>query len=152
MNRLEDNKEILNGIQKEHGFNVPDGYFDGLAHKIQERCVQETKIPEKVGIMRVLRPQLAFVSLIVIFAALTYSVFTIVLPNNDSIKRGLSAIELDIEDFEYLDIEEDIIVDAIISQDDTIQSKEEPKQEISDEMLHYLIENNADFTTLFEEY
>lgn len=150
MSKITHKERDLEGFSNESGFIVPDGYFDHLAYKIQDACVQETKQPEKVGLIQVLKPQLAFISLIAVFAIMVYSVYTFVIPQ-DTIKRGLSAIELDISDFEYFDIEEEIIVDAIINQIDTVQ-KEEPSQEISDELLHYLIENNVDFTTLLEDY
>jgi len=152
MNENFDIENSLKGLKKETGFSTPDGYFDNLAHKIQARCIEETRVPEKTSLIQILKPQLAFISMITIFGLLTFSVYKLVIPNY-SIKENISSIELNIEDFDYIDIEEEIIVDALISESDTSQLKEqEQEEEISDELLHYFIENHADFTTLLEYY
>lgn len=152
MNMKEDfNIEGLNKINKQAGFTAPEGYFDNLAVRIQDRIVKENQTAEKVSFWQLLKPQLAFASLILVFAFLTYSVYTLVVPE-DEISRGLSAIHLELSDFEQIDIEEDIIVDAIISTEDTVRSKKEVKIELSDELMQYLLENNAEFPTLLEGY
>lgn len=152
MNMKEDfNIEGLNEINKQAGFTAPEGYFDNLAVRIQDRIVKENQTAEKVSFWQLLKPQLAFASLILVFAFLTYSVYTLVVPE-DEISRGLSAIHLELSDFEQIDIEEDIIVDAIISTEDTVRSKKEVKIELSDELMQYLLENNAEFPTLLEGY
>lgn len=145
------NIEDLKHLKGNPGFTTPEGYFDQLSMRIKDRISEETNNKEQVSLWRVLKPQLAFASLIVVFAFLVYSVYNFVIPQ-DEISRGLSAVQIELEDFEQIDIEEDIIVDALISTEDTACSKEEVKIEISDELMQYLLENNEQLPTLLEGY
>ena len=110
----------LDKIKKETGFQIPDGYFEDFATKMQENIHQET---EPKTLIRILRPIFSAAAVLVGFTILSYFVYGAFIdkPVNDSPNNIAQ------NDYEEEMYNEELILDVLYNdetiEEDTINSE-----------------------------
>ncbi len=149
--RLEGNLEELKRNNRA-GYNVPDGYFDSLPAKIQERCyysASESSNRVKVGFLSIIKPYLLIGSFMVVMTVGIYNAYEFVIPSSTSNYNVDMAAnsEILVQDIAFNINESDLI--EFVDEDNLTQSI--VGNNISEEAIEYLVDNNIDYSTLLNE-
>jgi len=146
MQNFKMNLEDLKG--KENPFLVPDGYFEDLPSRIQERITSGKE--EHVWALRLfqlVKPQFALAFMIVAFAVITLTTIDLILSgrkdavNNNNMYTRI--IEVDASEFS-----EQHFLDVLLEGE---KKEDIKKQEEMDFYIHYLVDEDIDYATLIDE-
>ncbi|MCT4640330.1 MAG: hypothetical protein N4A72_21710 [Bacteroidales bacterium] len=148
--RLEGNLEELKRNNKA-GYSVPDGYFDSLPAKIQERCYHTSESSDrvKIGFLSMLKPYFLIGSFMVIMTVGIYNAYEFVIPStavHHNIDMSSNA-ELLVQDIAYNINETDLI--EFVDEENLNQNITD--NNISEEAIEYLVDNDIDYSTLINE-
>lgn len=125
---------------KSNPFRTPDGYFDSLDERIMAEIkpvVQTKSTPGKI--IKLLKPAFGLAASLLLVGLLVYSpVKTLLLKNNTKpvIEENSSADLLDNFSFELSTLDDNTLVNTILSDETSISSSSNP-----DELLSYLSSN-----------
>lgn len=149
---------LLSEIPKYNPFAVPAGYFDELPLRIQEKCIEARKPSWIERITWMLRPAFAIPAAVVVIAlVLTFALMNgndngkIIEPlpvaevhydNNSA--EAITAQALDIDDPALMEALWDNSENEITEEDFYINANEE-------EIIKYLVENDADVSSIVKE-
>ena len=111
---------------KKNPFVTPEGYFDSLQERIQERCAEPE---QRKGWRKLLRPQLAFAVSFIALALIGKGVVTLVTdkPDNGTATNVIAGVEGD--------------TSRLYSQDDMYAVND--TEIIDDVIISYLVNNNV---------
>lgn len=142
-------KENIKGLGFDYGldlpFTVPQGYFDSLSQRVQEYCITHSpqRKQETISIWHTIRTQISlaggFVALVV-FALFGYY-FLQPKPNAENMVSNNHFFEIIQTDVCCFDNENHINQPEL---GDTVRTKQK------DEVIHYILKQNIDYTTLVE--
>ncbi|MGE0088884.1 MAG: hypothetical protein AB7S50_05340 [Bacteroidales bacterium] len=142
LKQLEELKE-----KNSNPFEVPDGYFDSLPSRIQNKIIADSeKQPVFKKILVVLKPQLAFAAAFIGIALLSIVTLEYIFKDKATlpVTNGVYTriIEVDASEFS-----EQHFIDVLL--DENKQNTEEKNN--SDEYINFLLDENIDYTTLIDE-
>ncbi len=139
--------EQMEDRRKENPFQVPEGYFDTLHARIQDR-IQNENVSSFTKVVRILRSQLALGVYLVLFAAVAYGIIAIVLPQaqDNSLPSSDYARTMEVDAFEY---SEQHFIDVLLEEETT--KEEEQKAKETEYYIHYLVDEDIDYGTLIDE-
>jgi hypothetical protein len=129
-------------------FSVPDGYFDELPSRIQEKVTSETKEQNWFfKTVQYIKPQLVLGFMIIAFAITSISVFDFILSNRDKadINKELFTRTIEVDPYEFT---EQHFIDVLL--DDNKDVIEKKKIE-TDYYINYLVNEDIDYGTLIDE-
>ena len=134
------------------GYTVPDGYFENLPMRIQQRCIDEQKSSftevVKVGILSIIKPYLLMGSFMITLLIGIYTVNTFLIPSDQMIvtpalsENGSYKIEDMMSQFNESDLT------AFVDEAEMVSAVNE---NYSGEAVEFLIDENIDYSTLIEE-
>ncbi len=138
--------EQMEGQRKENPFRVPEGYFDTLHARIQDR-IQNENVSSFRKVIRILRSQLALGLYLVLFAAIAYGIIHIVLPEaqDNPLPSSDYARTMEVDAFEY---SEQHFIDVLLEEE---TKEEEEKVKETEYYIHYLVDEDIDYGTLIDE-
>ena len=141
-NKLEEFKK-----GKTNPFMVPDGYFDSLPSRIQER-ISDSRREQSIfaRILLVAKPQLALAFAFIVFAFITLTTIEYVLNNQTKlpVSNGIYTriIEVDASEFS-----EQHFIDVLLDEN----KKPNEKKKSTEHYMNYLIDQDIDYTSLIDE-
>lgn len=128
-------------------FSTPEGYFEDLPTRIQDRIISENK--EYNWVIRLfsyIKPQFALGFMIVAFAAIAYTTTTFILSDQrNAIETDLYTRTIEVDPSEFT---EQHFIDVLLEDEKKI---EEQKKEETDLYIHYLVDEDIDYGTLIDE-
>lgn len=141
--KLEDLKE--NSINP---FSVPNGYFDELPSRVQERICREKEQKWFLRTVKYIKPQLALGFMIVAFATISITAVDYILSNRNSsgINRDLFTKTIEVDASEFT---EQHFIDVLLEDKKEIIEKKEIE---TDHYINYLINEDIDYGTLMDEF
>lgn len=113
MSKSDDILKNLNGLKKETPFNVPEGYFDDFARKMQDRIAEEKSEKKSFIFSLNIKPQVIFAYTFSIIVLIFGSLWIMNIDKNGSISLSEDVIAEIIDD-NIVSYDESIIVDAFI--------------------------------------
>ncbi len=128
-------------------FEVPEGYFESLPSRIQDRIIADgEKQPVFKNILVVLKPQLAFAAAFIGIALLSIVTLEYVFKDKTTlpVSNGVYTRIIEVDASEY---SEQHFIDVLL--DENKQNTE--KKNSSDEYINFLVDENIDYTTLIDE-
>ena len=155
----------LSKIKKENTYKVPDNYFDEFPAKIQSICIAQQSLLFSVKEKFILLPfplgrgrgmgffkpslRLATVSFsIVVVFLFSYVIINYYISNNTSTTLSTEEIS-EILEFNSYNIEEDLLVEALIQETGFTITDEDFEQ--TDELIEYLVDYDINYETLVYE-
>ncbi len=139
-------EQEFSGLKKENPFRVPDKYFDNLPEKIQAN-IHVRKKATGMPVTRIidfLKPHLALAAAILGFALIGYTGFRYFINrNSDSQIRNREIAEY--MDFYSNDFDNTLIMDLLEEQE---QQSIETDDDLSEEIINYLLNENIDIYTI----
>lgn len=141
--RLDDHKP-------EKGFMVPEGYFEAFPEKLQARMKADLPVEKKVKRLNFM-PQLALAAS---FAGLMFIAYTGIrfLVNNQQSQTGNGiAVIADISDYSIDELDETMLYDVYMEGNEMENSAIDSDGSSTDEMIDYLILEDADIEVLMQE-
>ena len=165
MNELSKIAPNLSKIKKENTYKVPDNYFDEFPAKIQSICLAQQSllfsIKEKFITllfplgrgrgMSFFKPSLRLATVsfsIVVVLLFSYVISNYYISNNTSTTLSTEEIS-EIMEFNSYNIEEDLLVEALIQETGFAITDEDFEQ--TDELIEYLVDYDIDYETLVYE-
>jgi len=136
----------FSGLKKENPFRVPDKYFDNLPEKIQVNIHAHKKAigMPVTRIIDYLKPHLALAAAILGFALIGYTGFRYFINrNSNSNIRNREIAEY--MDFYSNDFDNTLIMDLLEEQE---QQSVETDDDLSEEIINYLLNENIDIYTI----
>jgi len=159
MSPKKQNSFSLKDHKSDSGFKVPEGYFDALPGQVQARLLEEKQAePKKPTIRSLMLPQLAAAASFIGLMFISYIGITFVLDTQE-IKKGIQQTEIaDLSDFPLEDLDEDMLYE-LYSQTSAQESATAPENKSfpspennnTDEMIEYLLLEDADIEILMQE-
>ncbi len=147
MKELEKNKEVIGRFGRELPFKVPSEYFEELPMKIQSICLSKEKEKVHIPFLQLIKSQLALAMGFIILAALAFAgYYYIKPPSQNSVLTNDDYIE--IVEKHISDFDEGHLLNAVKDSKDT----HSPSNDLTDEMIRYLLKENVDYVTLMEQY
>lgn len=141
--RLDDHKP-------DKGFSVPEGYFEAFPEKLQARMKAEQPVEKKVRRLNFI-PQLAIAAS---FAGLMFIAYTGIkfLVSNQQIQteNGIAVIA-DISDYSLEELDETMLYEVYMEGNETGNSAIQSEDNGTDDMIDYLILEDADIEVLMQE-
>jgi hypothetical protein len=144
--------EFINKLEEIKGtkanpFNVPEGYFDSLPSRIQERISDNQR--EKSIFSRffvVAKPQLAFAFAFIVFVFISITIVKYVFDNQPKmpISNGVYTRIIEVDASEY---SEQHFIEVLLDEN----KKPNEKKKSSEHYINYLIDEDIDYTTLIDE-
>ena len=142
-------EQEFSGLKKENPFRVPDKYFDNLPEKIQAN-IHVRKKATGMPVTRIidfLKPHLALAAAILGFALIGYTGFRYFINrNSDSQIRNREIAEY--MDFYSNDFDNTLIMDLLEEQE---QQSIETDDDLSEEIINYLLNENIDIYTIVNQ-
>jgi len=172
---MNENKDISSEIQeelnalspklakmsREHGYQVPEGYFKDLSNKASQMA-QDTRV-ERTSIIR----RLITVRSVAVAASVVIIAMMVWMNNFRGEQESLASNDISVDEMiEYLEeesafgMDEDDLLDALIAVETTLDAEEiqeiEPEETLDDEVtcediIDYLLEDNIDLATIIDE-
>jgi len=146
MENFKMNIEDLKG--NKNPFAVPDGYFEDLPSRIQERITSGKE--EHIWVLRFfqfIKPQFALAFMVIAFAVITLTTIDLILSGrNDTVQNNnmyTRIIEVDASEFS-----EQHFLDVLLEDG---KKEDIKKQEEMDFYIHYLVDEDIDYATLIDE-
>ena len=139
-------EQEFSGIKKENPFRVPDNYFDNLPEKIQVNihAGKKTISMPVTRIIDYIKPHLALTAAILGFALIGYTGFRYLINrNSDSQIRNREIAEY--MDFYSNDVDNTLIIELLEEQE---QQSIETDEDLSEEIINYLLNENIDIYTI----
>jgi hypothetical protein len=149
MKDLENINESFASAGKELPFKVPQGYFESLPNRIQERCLLEKTPVSNVNysFFRVFKGQLAFAAGFIGLAMMAYTGYYFIHPKSDySKKTGEDYIEI-VQKSIYENYQ-----DLPAKSSRSLLNYDSLKNNHREEVVKYLFEEDIDYVTLMERY
>jgi len=142
LKKLESLKE-----NKTNPFQVPEGYFDSLPSRIQERIIANNKESSVFArVFLILKPQLALAFAFIVFAFITVTTIEYVLKNQPKIPVS-SGIYTRIIEVDASEFNEQHFIDVLLDEN----KKTDDKKKNSNCYIDFLVDENIDYTTLIDE-
>jgi len=146
----ENHNDDLKNMPKENPFKVPEGYFDTLTERIEEKIYTQPET-EKKNVVRFLssvKNQIALAAGFALFVIISYAIMHYVMKGNTG-EQVLNQQFADIIESEIGDYETSILIDAYIeTQKEAIPNDIELPDE---EMIEYLITEDIDIELIINE-
>ena len=139
-------EQELFGVNKNNPFRVPDNYFDNLPEKIQVNIhARENAVSKPITrIIDYIKPHLALAAAILGFALIGYTGFRYLInKNSDSQIRNREIAEY--IDFYSNDVDNTLIMELLEEQK---QQSIETDEDLSEEIINYLLNENIDIYTI----
>ena len=139
-------EQELFGVNKNNPFRVPDNYFDNLPEKIQVNIhARENAVSKPITrIIDYIKPHLALAAAILGFALIGYTGFRYLInKNSDSQIRNREIAEY--IDFYSNDVDNTLIMELLEEQE---QQFIETDEDLSEEIINYLLNENIDIYTI----
>ena len=139
-------EQELFGVNKNNPFKVPDNYFDNLPEKTQVNIhAHENAISKPITrIIDYIKPHLALAAAILGFALIGYTGFRYLInKNSDSQIRNREIAEY--IDFYSNDVDNTLIMELLEEQE---QQFIETDEDLSEEIINYLLNENIDIYTI----
>jgi len=139
-------EQEFSGLKKENPFKVTDNYFDNLPEMIQVSINKREKAAgmPATRIIKYLKPHLALAAAILGFALIGYTGFRYFINrNSDSQIRNQEIAEY--MDFYSNDVDNTIIMELLKEQE---QQSIETDDDLSEEIIDYLLNENIDIYTI----
>jgi len=139
-------EQELFGVNKNNPFRVPDNYFDNLPEKIQVNIhARENAVSKPITrIIDYIKPHLALAAAILGFALIGYTGFRYLInKNSDSQIRNREIAEY--IDFYSNDVDNTLIMELLEEQE---QQSIETDEDLSEEIINYLLNENIDIYTI----
>ncbi len=142
-NKLENNK----GNNK-NPFSVPEGYFENFPLELQEKIISENK--EYLWIIKLfkfVKPQIAFGLMMVAFALIAVTTINLIQTNksNSTIDTDFYSRTIEVDATEFT---EQHFIDILLDDEKKVNDH---GLEDSDFYIHYLIDEDIDYRTLYDE-
>ena len=142
-------EQEFSGIKKENPFRVPDNYFDNLPEKIQAN-IHTRKKAAGMPVTRIidyLKPHLALAAAILGFALIGYTGFRYFINKNSN--SNISNREIaEYMDFYSNDVDNTLIMELLEEQE---QQSVEINDDLSEEIIDYLLNENIDIYTIVNQ-
>lgn len=142
-------KDFTSKFGKELPYSVPQGYFDSLPERIQEKCASEHPIAKKqnVTLWDTLKSQVSLAAGFAALAILAFAGYYVLQPTNNDAVILSNDDYIEIIQRNIYDYDEGSIVDEVkpLDTNDSLPRHDE-------EMIQYLLDQNIDYTTLIEQY
>ncbi len=142
-------KDFTSKFRKELPYSVPQGYFDSLPERIQEKCASEHPIAKKqnVTLWDTLKAQVSLAAGFAALAILAFAGYYVLQPTNNDAVILSNDDYIEIIQRNIYDYDEGSIVDEVkpLETNDSLPRHDE-------EMIQYLLDQNIDYTTLIEQY
>lgn len=134
-------------MPKANSFTTPEGYFDNLASRIEEKTVA-VKAVKKLSFKSAMVNQLAIAAGFILFVVISYSALHFILGDRSDFRESdlsyATLIENEIHEFET-----DMIIEAI---NETAIEKTEQNEELNnEEIIRYLIQENVSIDLIISE-
>lgn len=142
MKENENINKLLNTAGRQLPYTVPENYFDNLASRIQERCLEEQPLAKKSPIIpfwQMVRTQLSLAAGFAAMALIAFAGYYYLRPTEKPAETTGN---------EYIQI----VQKDIYEFDQGQEKKDSEKDNLKDEMFKYLNEDNNDYVTLMEKY
>lgn len=138
----------LNAMGKGNSFKVPDGYFEELPSKVISHIAEE-KGKKSGVVISIFKPQMA-IAASVLFIGLLVASQAIFNKNEVTITEYASAEDVfeQFTDEELALLEEDLFLESMMTE--VMLEDDIPFEELEDEdaIIHYLMQNNVDISTI----
>jgi len=139
-----------NNMPKNNPFSIPEGYFENLAGKIEEKINEKQDVNKKfISFWSTARNQLALAAGFILFVLISYAVMHFIIDGNTG-KRVSGLQYADIIESDIQDFETDLLIEAYIEtrKDDEVFSNDIPDEE----MIDYLISEDVDIEMIVDEF
>ncbi len=141
--------ENIKGLRSDYGldlpFTVPQGYFDSLPQRVQEYCVTHSRQQNKgtIPLWHIIKTQISLAGGFVALAVFAFSGYYFLQskPNAENMVSNNHYFEIIQTDVCCFDNENHINQPEL---GDTVRTKQK------DEVIHYILKQNIDYTTLVE--
>ncbi len=145
-NKFKDLEE-LKGNSK-NPFSVPEGYFEAFPTKMQERITSDKQeYSWAIRFFKYVKPQFALGFMIIAFAVIAITTVDFILNNrSNGIDSDLYTRIMEVDASEF---SEQHFIDVILEEDK--KKVDNHKKEESDFYIHYLLDEDIDYTTLIDE-
>ncbi|NOQ27593.1 MAG: hypothetical protein GQ564_19695 [Bacteroidales bacterium] len=147
MNDFYKKLEKIKGNNK-NPFSVPEGYFEKFPIELNEKIISENR--EYLWIIKLFRfvkPQIAFGLMIFAFALIAITTVNLIQTNksNSGIDSDLYSRTIEIDATEFT---EQHFIDVLLEDEKKV---DDHKLKDSDFYIHYLMNENIDYRTLYDE-
>ena len=146
INMKKKSEQEFSGLKMENPFRVPDNYFDNLPEKIQVNIRAREKAVSKpvTRIVDYLKPHLALAAAILGFALIGYTGFRYFINRNSDSQISNHEIA-EYMDFYSNDVDNTLIIELLEEQE---QQPVETNDDLSEEIIDYLLNENIDIYTI----
>lgn len=146
INMKNKSEQEFSGLKKEYPFRVPDNYFDKLPEKIQINIHAREKAASKplTRIVNYVKPHLALAAAILGFALIGYTGFRYFINRNSESQISHQEIA-EYMDFYSNDVDNTLIMELLKEQE---QQSVETVDDLSEEIIDYLLNENIDIYTI----
>lgn len=146
INMKKQSEQEFSELKKENPFRVPDNYFDNLPEKIRVNIHAREKAVSKpvIRIVDYLKPHLALAAAILGFALIGYTGFRYFINKNSNSQISNQEIA-EYMDFYSNDVDNTLIMELLKEQE---QQHVETDDDLSEEIIDYLLNENIDIYTI----
>jgi hypothetical protein len=147
MKELENNNESFSHVGNKIPFTVPSDYFEKLPMRIQNLCISQPKEGAIVPFFQIIRSQLALASGFVLLVIIAFAGYYYIQPQKHSVILSNDDY-IEIVNKQIYDYDEGHLLNAVKNPINNLS----PKDDLTDEMIQYLLQENIDYVTLMEQY
>jgi hypothetical protein len=143
MSKVNEINGKLSKFKREHGFEVPENYFDGLPMRIQMAIAEEKHSSVFISVFKN-KPRFVY--------AFSFAIFVLLLIGGYFYLNDYSDKKLTSEDLiEYAVYSENVLDEyAIINEIQTAENTADTDS--ADAIIEYLIADNIEYSTILEDY
>ncbi len=152
MTSKKENTFVLKELKTEKSFQVPEGYFEAFPDRLQARINENKKAETKKTIFRTyFTPQLAMAASFIGLMVIAYSGIKFVVNKPDFKSGSENTVIADLPDYSLYDLDETMLYEVYNEASSDKNSLRSSETNITDEMIDYLVLEDADIEVLMQE-
>jgi hypothetical protein len=150
MSSKEFKPKISEDMKAQNSFHVPDGYFETFPERLNKRIKESNNyVPVRSFFPDITMPKLAIAAsfigfMLVVFGGIKYSM------NQHDYKGSFQPSIVNLADYPIYDLDETMIYD-LYSENNSQENLAATDKKVTDEMINYLILEDADIELLIQD-
>lgn len=143
-------EQLHNGNLKENPYKVPKGYFDEFPRQLYERIHQQRRqtTGARLHFMHLLKPQLALVLGIFIFAIISVTAVNYLIKNQQATQQVAPIEYAKMMEEGIIESSEQHFIDILLEEEQAVKQKKLEEEAYID----YLVDEGIDYGTLMDEF
>ncbi len=143
-------EQLHSGNLKENPYKVPKGYFDEFPRQLQERIHQQRRqsTGARLHFMHLLKPQLALVLGIFIFAIISVTAVNYLIKNQQATQQVAPIEYAKMMEEGIIESSEQHFIDILLEEEQAVKQKKLEEEAYID----YLVDEGIDYGTLMDEF